>query len=302
MQYDSPTACVMIKWWIQASFRISSCQARRSPALRRFTTTSRGTRTSSSSPNKEPHYLTRTDKGIEYYRIMFGSAQDVRYRGESSTGYMVSPRAVAKIAELIPDPRFIFVFRNPVDRAWSHYWWIAGRYGRESRAFCDAFLDDAGAAPRDPMPENCGYYHTGLYATWLRMYLDAFGSRRVFVATFEELVACPLQTLNQICRFLCVDEFEHLEPRLANQSEIVQFPAVMRSYADAARVGGKLVRHVLPQPMQVKLIRLHRAGGLRVGRMLATGRPPEMDVETRAWVSGFYRESVDSLRSLTALP
>jgi hypothetical protein len=214
---------------------------------------------------------------------------------------MVSPKAVGMIAELIPDPRFIFIFRNPVDRAWSHYSWVTGRYGRQPQTFRDAFLQDFREASRDPMPVNHGYYHTGQYDRWLRMYLDGFGSQRVFVVIFEDFVVRPLETLDRIFRFLRVDPLEHLELRQANKSEIMRFPTILRFYSEAGRVGGKLVRHVLPQPAQVKLLRLYRAGDQQLGRRMSLGRPPEIDEDARAWLAGFYRDSVESLRTLTGL-
>lgn len=253
------------------------------------------------SPNKEPNYLTRTDKSVADYELMFGEARGVRYRGEASTGYMTSRQAVAMMERLIPDPRFVFVLRNPIDRAWSHYWWISGRYGREPRPFREAFLHDASAPAPDPMPENRGYFHGGHYDRWIRMYARVFGMDRVFVTTFDRLIAEPLATVNQVCDFLDLDPLPRLEPRQANRTEMARFPAVMRYYSHAARGGGKLVRHVLPQRTQVRLIRLNYAGQRRLGQLLAAGSPPRIDQESREWIKNFYSHSVIALRDFTGL-
>jgi hypothetical protein len=136
---------------------------------------------------------------------------------------------------------------------------------------------------------------------WLRLYLDAFGSQRVFVVLFEELVARPLETLGEICRFLDVAPFQHLEPRRANKTELMRFQTLLRLYTGAGRVGGKLIRHVVPQPAQVKLIQHYHAGHRQLGRKLSTGEAPKIDDGTRAWCAEFYRDSIESVRALTGL-
>lgn len=252
------------------------------------------------SRSKEPHYLVRQDKGIDYYDIMFGGAGQARYRGESSTGYMVSKTAVTAIGSLISDPKFIFILRNPVDRAWSHYHWFGGQYGQQSRTFRDMFLEDYYATPLDPMPINTGYYHIGCYDKWLRMYLEEFDSKQMFVILFEELVSQPLETLNRICDFLQIEPYRHhFETMHANKTSIVRFPALLRGYSLVGLHGGKAVRHVLSQPAQMRLLRVYQAGERQLGRKLAVGIAPRVDVETRVWLAQFYRDSVESLRALT---
>ena len=72
------------------------------------------------SVNKEPNYFWRKDKGLKHYAKLYGDGRQ-RYLGESSTTYRVLPEVVDRIGETVSDPRFIFIFRNPVDRAVSYY-------------------------------------------------------------------------------------------------------------------------------------------------------------------------------------
>jgi hypothetical protein len=254
------------------------------------------------SATKEPHYFIRSDKGVENYAVFFAAAGQARYRGESSTAYMVSHAAVHRIAELVPDPRFVFLFRNPVDRAWSHYWWATGTYGSQPLRFREAFLEDARkSVPDAPWPWDLGYFHNGRYETWLTMYRDAFGAERVHSALFEDLVASPLEAVNGVCDFLGVDRFDRLDPVQVNRTVIMRLPRLRRMYTQTGRVTGRLIRPVLPTRAQAALMRAYNAGHDQLGRALASDDAPKLDPETREWVAGYYRESVEALRKATDL-
>lgn len=253
------------------------------------------------SPSKEPNYFTRVDKGVDYYRLMFKNAGATRYRGESSTGYMVSPTAIRKIKALVPDPRFVFILRNPIDRAWSHYTWVCGRHGRRSQSFREAFLGDSWQSAPDPMPVDRGYFHTGLYARWLELYLDAFGAERITVEIFEDFIRSPLEGLNRIFRFLDLESIEKIQEVHVLPTEQMRFPRLLGIYSEAGRVGGRLVRHLAPLRLQLRLIEIYKAGDRQLSKQLSAGRPAPLDDETRAWLAPFYEESVAALRALTGL-
>ena len=161
------------------------------------------------SSSKEPHFFSRDSmyaQGVESYQRLFAKSDDFIYRGESSTTYMVSISAVERIARHISDPRFIFVLRNPIDRAYSHYWWLRG-LGFESRPFRCAVTDDMECDP-DPnrSHRNSGnylyYYQFGLYAKWLRMYINAFNKESVCVIFAEGLRSSPEDSLQTCFSFL----------------------------------------------------------------------------------------------------
>ena len=150
------------------------------------------------SKEKEPHFFSNdrnfqgdlSDK-LQLYARLFENGKACKYRGESSTGYMVFPSVVERIKKTIPDPYFIFVLRNPIDRAYSHYWWLRGR-GYETRTFKDAVLADKHDMPH---PENgirgVGwyryYYAFGRYGTYLKTFTDVFGYGKIYIITTEDL-------------------------------------------------------------------------------------------------------------------
>jgi hypothetical protein len=115
-------------------------------------------------------------------------------RLEASPSYCYGGRAVAeRIAATVDDPRIILVLREPVARAISFFTF------QKARLRLPADLDLAGyleAADRlgpeaftDPDNEPWFAVGGGRYADWLPDWYDVFGTERVHVVFFEDLVA-----------------------------------------------------------------------------------------------------------------
>lgn len=81
---------------------------------------------------KEPHYLASEDGTHivcgsrftrEEYEGLFEGAHSNQVAGEASTWYLrLAQRVAPKAAEMIPKAKWIFLLRDPVDRAYSDYW------------------------------------------------------------------------------------------------------------------------------------------------------------------------------------
>src|SRR5262245_44057756 len=87
------------------------------------------------SPVKEPNYFSYADtvaqnlyhkeKGIEQwdeYVKLFEASNGAHAIGEASVSYLFYPEVPRRLNEKFPDARIIIVLRNPVDRAYSHYY------------------------------------------------------------------------------------------------------------------------------------------------------------------------------------
>lgn len=143
---------------------------------------------------KEPSWFAGSNSGKDegWYLSLFTEAGATRYRGEASTDYTRAPRlkgAAEKIACYAPDARILYITRDPLDRALSHFWWDV-QYSAEGRSFKDA-------ASRSREIIDVGYY-----AMQIAPYLDTFGRERVQVVTLENLTADAPALLGEIWRFL----------------------------------------------------------------------------------------------------
>ena len=133
------------------------------------------------------------------YESLFDSPLAVR--GESSTDYAIHPRRAgvpARIQESVPDARFIYMVRDPIARAISHYRMGVALMG-EQRSLGEALgdLEDLRATP---------YLCPSLYATQLELYLQRFPGDRLLVVDQAELDSERQAALARIYSFLGVDD------------------------------------------------------------------------------------------------
>ena len=150
---------------------------------------------------KEPGFFVEElawSKGHDWYRSLFARANGEVVLGESSTHYAKLPvykGVPERIARFYPKARFIYLMRDPVERAVSHYWHNVRdmRWGREWRSMLSAVR-------RDPQ-----YIAFSDYAMQLRPYIDIFGRDRIYVTTFERMVENPDDVLWEIFEWLQVD-------------------------------------------------------------------------------------------------
>jgi hypothetical protein len=80
-------------------------------------------------PEKELHFFTGYwNQGVDWYENCFAPDGE-RAVGEASPTYLQNHTAHARMQSLIPDAKLIAIMRNPVDRAYSHYWHWKDRKG-----------------------------------------------------------------------------------------------------------------------------------------------------------------------------
>ena len=158
---------------------------------------------------KEPHFFGEVrlpimpllDQG-EYLSLFDGATPPV-VAGEASTGYLYSKSAAAQIQAFEPEARIIILLRNPVDRAYSHYWHnvLALQEDLEFEAALEA--EPSRIAAGDPYRSH--YVSCGLYTSQVRRYLDRFGEEGTRVLLFEDLKNDPAGLCRELFEFLGVD-------------------------------------------------------------------------------------------------
>ena len=266
----------------------------------------------SMSSKKEPHFWTRldfdayTDFHRNNYRDLFDWDKQIKFRGESSTGYMLFPMFIERIKSYYNEsPRFIFILRNPIDRCYSHYWWLKGM-GSETKVLKEAVLSDLDIEPKPELklPEGNykSYFQFGLYAKWLKRFYDAFGRDNIHIICSEDLKEEPLETINSCFLFLGLEPLESIIPSEANKGIIMKKPGLFK-------LAKRLAFNQLNMPQVVKditpefvktLIRKHLID--IVLKFTRTNRSyPTIEDTQRKWLKGLYSEDVIELKAITGL-
>lgn len=151
--------------------------------------------------SKEVHFFDQKyERGLEWYRDQFPDSAGASAVGEATPNYMFSTVALDRIASVLPDVKLVVVLRNPIDRAYSHYW-----HDRARSKIDEEFSVVVG---RELAGEDIGpaaYVARGRYAEQISRILDRFDRGAVHVATFDDLVATPAEVYAHTCRFIGVD-------------------------------------------------------------------------------------------------
>jgi hypothetical protein len=190
-------------------------------------------------------------RGSMWYSSFFKHWNSERIAGECTPSYLWDEKVPGRIKTLLPDARFIILLRNPVDRAYSAYWYAV--------ANCDEVLSFEEALEAEPdrkrlSPEVRGfssYIDRGLYSRQVKRYLEKYDRSQVLIIIREDYKNNQRALLSKVTRFLevnCDHEFilkaQHIT---RNVTMIPRFkkvhghiPFLMRRFPLAGRVLRKL--------------------------------------------------------------
>ena len=164
---------------------------------------------------KEVHFFDfNFDRSLDWYARHFARAGGKTAVGEATPGYMYNERAIARMARLVPQARLIVVLRNPVDRAYSHYWLNRAR-GHEPLDFAAAIaVEPERLANSELALGRRGVYLEGSrYLKYLLRVCRYYPRSALHVVIFEDLRDEPRAVYAAVCRFLGVGE-SFLPPNL----------------------------------------------------------------------------------------
>jgi hypothetical protein len=156
------------------------------------------------APTKEVRYFDRHhDEGLEWYRSHFAGAGDASLVGEATQTYLYDPQAMQRMAVTVPHARLIAILRDPVDRAYSHYWLNKARE-REPLSFLDALDAEPERLARGDLDSLYFYSYVdrGRYARQLERLEAHYERGCVLTLLFDDLRDHPDTTYDQVLRFL----------------------------------------------------------------------------------------------------
>lgn len=146
---------------------------------------------------KEPQFFNDDSvyaRGLAWYQSLFAEAGKDQLCGEASTDYTRwphTPDVPRRIAHAIPDVKFLYIMRHPVDRSYSHY----AHYMREgvTMTFEEAL-------------KKSDILDASMYMQQIERFLCFFPRESFLFLLFDDLIRDPAVTFRQIQRFLGVRE------------------------------------------------------------------------------------------------
>ena len=176
-------------------------------------------------------------KGNLYYKQHFGTVLYKTFRQlstrkkmltlDASTNTFDSKEAPSRILKDNPDAKIIFIFRNPVERAFSHYK-MACKMGWESADFETALkleesrISDGTKHPLSDPEHNyayqrLGYRSRGMYAERLKVWFSEFPKDHIMIVSSENFFNDPVSVFAAICRFIGVKQAGNVDFKKMNE-------------------------------------------------------------------------------------
>lgn len=242
------------------------------------------------STNKEPAFFVRPDfrDDLEWYEGLFEPAPIV---GEASTLYTAHPvyeGVPERIRSLVPSPKLIYLVRDPIERAISHYVEHVSQ-GIEDRSAVEALCD--------PDEARNEYVAMSSYADQVKRFLECFPESSMLILEQAELREDPAGTLERVFHFLGVDpsaypnDFQTEVRRSDDRRRFTGIGARLRETGLASRAV-KLIWK-LPPPVAIRVI-----GALKRPVSVPIDRPT-LDPEVRGALAARFAPQADWLRRHT---
>lgn len=178
---------------------------------------------------KELHFFDAYySKGMKWYHDKFIAPAGKQYKhaGEATPYYFFHPEIPKRIYKEFPTAKFVILFRNPIERAFSHYQ-MSVRRELENRSFDEAINNEARYIrwQRFKMRWNKkfnlkhvekSYISRGFYGKQLGRWLKLFPRESFLFLKSEDFFTNPQPLVNKVCDFLDIKSINISEPEVVN--------------------------------------------------------------------------------------
>jgi len=159
---------------------------------------------------KELHFFDNEQKylkGISWYeKEFFSEVKGKKVIGDITPIYMYLDNIPQRIYNSLgKNIKFIFMLRNPIDRAYSHYW-MSYRRGYEKESFEKAIeLEKDRIRIGNFGKINFSYVERGFYSNQIKRYIKYFPKKNMKFIIFEDFIKKIPKIMKEIFSFLEVD-------------------------------------------------------------------------------------------------
>jgi len=241
---------------------------------------------------KEPEYFSpncsKRNKIIpivdkKKYLNLFEDVNDELVIGEASTSYLEDPDSPKLIHEVVPNARIIVSLRNPIERAYSHYF-LHRRGNIEKQSFHEAIKKILKIY--DPLASN-HYLHAGLYSKQLLRYINTFGKKNIKILIFEEFIKNKRKGIQDVLSFLDI-KFNH---------DDLDYEKFHSFELPKGKIATKILHSNKIKKIAGRLIPTDNRQILKEKLLMSKEKPQMMD-EDRKILMDFFKEDVKDLKNI----
>ncbi|MDR3586011.1 MAG: sulfotransferase domain-containing protein [Desulfosporosinus sp.] len=251
-------------------------------------------------PNcKETNFFVNDEyaNGLTFYETKyFSKIKNEKVIGEITPKYLYYDSVPERIFESLgPNVKLIFIFRNPVHRAYSQYL-MQLRTGCETNTFEKALELESNRLSELTLPgvrDRYNYIDGGLYFKHLKKFLRIFDINNMLFLMFEELIVDPKITFEKVAHFLDIRPYSKMDFNI--KSNVAQKPKYQLLWKFAFREDcftrikqlGKFV--ITNETVRRKI--MDNIGSFSLEPM----QVPEMNEKTRVNLKSIYKSDINEL-------
>jgi hypothetical protein len=226
---------------------------------------------------------------IEVYSALFAKVSSETAVGEASPLYLYIPGTSERILRHIPDAKLIAILRNPIDRAYSHFWEMV-RDGREPLGDFSLAIRAEETRIRDNWACGWHYKRMGFYHEQLERYLDRFDRNQIKIYLSENLKASPVGVVQEIFEFLGVEDTFVPDTSLKHNVSGIPKSQALHTFVRRPHPIKSVFRPFVPEQLRLRIMTSLRARNLR--------QAPPLSPQVRKELAQVYREDVLKLQEL----
>ncbi len=258
---------------------------------------------------KEPFFFeAEFEKGLDFYRQKyFQSYKGERIIGEARHRNLYLPYVPQRIKELSPEAKIIIILRNPIERAYSHWWhWYSRK--EENLSFEEALYEDLKRIKKGILffgeegeklwkknfdfktgkNEYRTYLDSGYYAEQIKRYFNLFPKENIKIIFSDDLFKEPQKILEDVFQFLEVKtiSFSNFSPKNISYSRGKRI--IKKFYKIGKKTGATFFYHFLPQNFRKKIRK----------KIEGVGTAPAMNKITYLWLKEHYKPFNNDLENI----
>ncbi len=227
--------------------------------------------------------IRKTIHNLDEYLKLYQDAEQYQRLGDATVWYLYSQSAAREIHDFDPDAKIVIMLRNPVDvmhALHSEFLWNCNEDVddfREAVELQDQRRHGKQLAATTHFPQGLLYEDIVRYTDQVKRYFDVFGTKRVCVVIFDDVVADGPAAFGRVADYLELDSTDQPDVSRFNAHKPLNFRPVNRFLASRPRLRRFLMKYVISQ--RVKRHVIERATRLMSGQHSIKPIDPEFRTE-----------------------
>ncbi|HHT9109546.1 MAG TPA: sulfotransferase domain-containing protein [Candidatus Brocadiaceae bacterium] len=237
-------------------------------------------------PQSEMTFFVRDEEYQLGYENIFGNyfknCHNASLIMAKNVGIMYSTEASKRLKEHNPDIHIVVVLRNPIDRAYSAYWYARRKGWERLKSFEQAINIESERLREDSFKwRHCAYLERGIYHKYISMLLEYFGKNHVHIFLLEDLKTNPGDICQKIYTLFNMDFTFHVNSH-HNKAAIAKSEKIA-AFLVSKNPLKKLIRSMIPDKIAFSVKK--KIMGLNEKSFI----PTPINPETRVRLSKYFQ-------------